>query len=677
MTRRFAVARAALAANVVRHTRSITNSRQPFHAEMLEPRTLLSGTLPFGGIVTGDIPAIGAVDDWTFAGAENATVAIGLRGIPRTNNFDARATLLDPDGLEVRSFFSGGHTQATLEKTGTYTVRVQDSGNNGTGGFKLSLEGINPASPDAAALAKGTITAGGITADQLEVDEYLITVAPGEAFTLSLSSKATTNNFDAVMDIYNPAAESVRTVFAGGRSRFDLQDPGQYVLLVHDSGYNAIGSYKIAYEGLSPISPNPGKPKSGGLTDGAIDDPIEVDQFVFAAHQGDRLGITLKSKAKTGNFNPVIDVYNSAGEHQRTVFSGGQDLFTLETDDTYTLDIHDSGYNATGSYTFGLETVRPPSSDARILPPGAARTATFAGTISADQYTFSAVENDQLRFTLVGKAIDAGFNLVGEIFDESGTEVLPLFTTVNEFQAPSTGTYTIQLHDQSFGRRGQYTLTMLRLSPRIGAISGTVFHDLDGDGRQDAAEGGLAGWRVFIDRNNNGKRDSGEVSTTTDAIGSYTFPRVAAGTYVVRATPSTGYFITAPASKLFATKLIAGQVVTTDNFGAAYKAVLSGSVFNDVNGNAKRETATEPLLGGFTVFLDKNKNGRLDAGERKVVTGADGGWGFDGLTAGSYVVRVLRPSNYRSTLPSSGAFTVLVAANKVAGGKLFGVRRIS
>ena len=130
--------------------------------------------------------------------------------------------------------------------------------------------------------------------------------------------------------------------------------------------------------------------------------------------------------------------------------------------------------------------------------------------------------------------MDAGFNLVGEIFDESGTEVLPLFTTVNEFQAPSTGSYTIQLHDQSFARRGQYTLTMLRLSPRIGAISGTVFHDLNGDRRQDAGEGGLAGWRVFIDKNNNGKRDSGEVSTTTDAIGTYSFPRLGAGTYVVR-----------------------------------------------------------------------------------------------------------------------------------------------
>ena len=117
--------------------------------------------------------------------------------------------------------------------------------------------------------------------------------------------------------------------------------------------------------------------------------------------------------------------------------------------------------------------------------------------------------------------------------------------------------------------------------------------------------------------------------------------------------------------------------MTTDNFGAAYKAVLSGSVFNDVNGNAKRDTATEPLLGGFTVFLDKNKNGRLDAGERKVVTGADGGWGFDGLTPGSYVVRVLRPSSYRSTAPTSGAYTVAVTANKVVGAKLFGVRRIS
>jgi subtilisin-like proprotein convertase family protein len=41
------------------------------------------------------------------------------------------------------------------------------------------------------------------------------------------------------------------------------------------------------------------------------------------------------------------------------------------------------------------------------------------------------------------------------------------------------------------------------------ALAGTVFNDLNGNGTQDAGEGGLANWTIFADQNNNGVLDSG------------------------------------------------------------------------------------------------------------------------------------------------------------------------
>jgi hypothetical protein len=65
-------------------------------------------------------------------------------------------------------------------------------------------------------------------------------------------------------------------------------------------------------------------------------------------------------------------------------------------------------------------------------------------------------------------------------------------------------------------------------------ITGNVFADADGNRRRGAAEGGLAGVKVFLDLNGNGEHDEEfERSATTDANGNYSFA-VKHGTYTVR-----------------------------------------------------------------------------------------------------------------------------------------------
>jgi subtilisin family serine protease len=82
--------------------------------------------------------------------------------------------------------------------------------------------------------------------------------------------------------------------------------------------------------------------------------------------------------------------------------------------------------------------------------------------------------------------------------------------------------------------------------PTPGEISGSKWNDLNGDGKQDANEPGLAGWTIYLDDNQNGQLDSGETSTKTDINGDYTFTNLNPGTYTVAEVLKPGWEQTFP-----------------------------------------------------------------------------------------------------------------------------------
>ena len=77
---------------------------------------------------------------------------------------------------------------------------------------------------------------------------------------------------------------------------------------------------------------------------------------------------------------------------------------------------------------------------------------------------------------------------------------------------------------------------------QIGAVSGRVFNDADGDGAQDADEDGIGGVTIWL-------RDSGGSLVDTAATagdGTYVFTGVAAGSYTVEETDPEGFVSTTP-----------------------------------------------------------------------------------------------------------------------------------
>lgn len=81
----------------------------------------------------------------------------------------------------------------------------------------------------------------------------------------------------------------------------------------------------------------------------------------------------------------------------------------------------------------------------------------------------------------------------------------------------------------------------------VGAISGKLFADLNGDGLFEEGKPPLAGRTVFLDLNNNGILDEGEPVAVTNENGEYSFSGLSLRTYQVRQLLVSGDVQTMPA----------------------------------------------------------------------------------------------------------------------------------
>jgi hypothetical protein len=101
---------------------------------------------------------------------------------------------------------------------------------------------------------------------------------------------------------------------------------------------------------------------------------------------------------------------------------------------------------------------------------------------------------------------------------------------------------------------------------------------------------------------------------------------------------------------------------------------LSGIVWNDVNGNAFRDSGDNPLS-GVTVYLDSNYNNQRDGNEPSTTTNASGAYSFGNLSPAVYAVRVLTASGQTQTVPTGNQSRwVQLNANQAVANLDFGIR---
>ncbi|BAY67315.1 hypothetical protein NIES23_00880 [Trichormus variabilis NIES-23] len=213
----------------------------------------------------------------------------------------------------------------------------------------------------------------------------------------------------------------------------------------------------------------------------------------------------------------------------------------------------------------------------------------------------------------------------------------------------------------------QSTINILKTA----ALGDFVWEDLNANGVQDANEAGVEGVTVTLTGGGKdgviGTADDTNVTTTTDANGSYLFPLLLPGVEykVTFSNLPTGFVFTqsnqgndttdSDADPLTGQaqiiELNPNEFNRTIDAGIYRKASLGDFVFKDANNNGIQD-AGEVGVGQVTVELINPTNGDVIA---TTTTNSSGGYQFSGLTPGNYQVRFTAPTGYIFSTANQGS----------------------
>ena len=188
------------------------------------------------------------------------------------------------------------------------------------------------------------------------------------------------------------------------------------------------------------------------------------------------------------------------------------------------------------------------------------------------------------------------------------------------------------------------------------SISGKKFNDLNANGINDG-EPGLAGWTINLEQ------PAGKVIKTviTAADGSYKFENLTPGDYVLSEVAQKGWTQTAPSSGSYSVSLKDADVTGKDFGNSAGSWSITGTAFQDLNGNGKKD-ADDPGQSGWRIQLAQNGN-VINVTD----TTADGFYAFGKLAQGTYTLSEVLQSGWVQTLPAGGSYSVNLKNADVSG----------
>lgn len=227
------------------------------------------------------------------------------------------------------------------------------------------------------------------------------------------------------------------------------------------------------------------------------------------------------------------------------------------------------------------------------------------------------------------------------------------------------------------------------LYPERGSVSGTLWNDTNGNGRNDAGEAGLPGLTVSLFKVSGygASATTAFATATTNAQGGYLFDNLTPGEYKVVYDGGTERWVSNLKGSAIAEAArknkdeIAALVIdpaagdaavnlTDKNFGLVKKVKISGMVFNDKNANASFQSTIDAKLKSGEIVLKRTSGGDGTAFSNNFST-ATGDYTTDALWPGVYTLQFAGPltalndavndgktlyDNYLVTTAESGTF---------------------
>ena len=243
------------------------------------------------------------------------------------------------------------------------------------------------------------------------------------------------------------------------------------------------------------------------------------------------------------------------------------------------------------------------------------------------------------------------------IFDDS--LVGPGSSLVLHLTGDNVGDYVFADAERTGSSIGTFTLKAP--VPTTGELNGFLFTDRNRNGALDRRDIRSANRSVWLDTNADGLLSSGEARTVTVADGSYSFPTLPPGRYRVASNAPTGLLLSTPPQSV---RIRAGAQTAGINLGFASASTVSGTVFNDLNGNG-RINSGENLLAGYRVYLDTNGNGRFDRRETSALTNTAGIWSLITIASAAPIRVGGTTLVYTASLPAGRNLTGINFARQV------------
>jgi len=316
---------------------------------------------------------ISQIDQYQFVGQAGDRVRID---VDRTGGvIDTEIILVDPDFINETDTVPGGDLlDHVLQKSGIYTILVQDSGLNNTGTYCITFLNLTAGplftaeDPDGGSIGSGETLCGSIVPSDMDAFHFY-----GEAGDrVRIDVDRTGGVIDTEIILVDPDfIDETNTQPGGDLLDHVLQKSGIYTILIQDAGLNETGTYCITVLKLPGVTSSPGD-CDGGLIGGdfnPLGEPIngsiissDMDVYHFYGEVGDR--VIISAVTTSGVLNTEIILIDPDFSDEATSQPGGDILdHNLIKSGLYTIVVQDNGLDNSGLYNITLNklpnTVRP------------------------------------------------------------------------------------------------------------------------------------------------------------------------------------------------------------------------------------------------------------------------------------------------------------------------------
>jgi hypothetical protein len=552
------------------------------------------GALVSNTIAAGQFQQGVDFDAYTFTGSAGDRVIIaGIVDVAGTHN--TTLSLYPPEGGPAETASNSGDVvDWTLLRTGTYTVVIEDYGNDNPGSYVISHMNVTAGpladgtDPDGGPITSAAVVTGDISAKG-DVDAFTFPGTTGER--VIMDAVATSGaSFNTYMMLYPPGGAPAQIYTSSDRMELQLNATGTWTLVVMDNLFDHTGSYQ-----LSLLNVTSGPKTSVGDTDGGailsnqiktgqFQQGVDFDAFTFSGSAGQRVLITAVTTGG-GTNNTTIMLYPPGGHAAEAASNSGDRLEAqLLRTGTYNIVVEEYGNDAQGTYTLSYLNVTAGAftdgDDANGGPVVSNQivSGSMSGVGDLDAYTFTGSFGQRVLVFAVATA-GPGFNTSITLYPPGGgTTPAWSYNDRLDFQLNASGTWTVVVEDVGDDTAGSYTLSMLNVT--AGPYSGSG--ESDGGAVVDN-----------VPRN-------GSVYSVSDAD-AYTFWGIAGQTASITATATSGTLNTQlalyPPGGAGAVQFTSSDHVTPVLAANGYYTLVIDDAGNDETGNY---TVTVDLSGGVT-----------------------------------------------------------------------------